>query len=50
PIGRVTADERMVKGVLPDGRWLLYKALPQWGTEQVAVVPGSVDVEALRVR
>jgi Calcineurin-like phosphoesterase len=50
PIGRTTPDDKLVKGVLPDGRLLLYKALPHWVTEQIAVLPGSVDIEPARLR
>jgi hypothetical protein len=45
PIGRITKQGQLVKGVLEDGRLLLYRALPSWATEQVAVAPGSVDVD-----
>lgn len=46
PIGRVTADTgHLVQGRLVDGRYLLYKALPDYATEHVAV-----DADALRTR
>ncbi len=46
PIGRVTVDtEHLVQGRLTDGRYLLYKALPDYATEHLAV-----SAEALAAR
>jgi hypothetical protein len=42
PIGLRTREGRLVRGVLDDGRWLTYRALPEWKTEQRGVAPDAL--------
>jgi hypothetical protein len=43
PLGRQLLDSgQLVKGPLTSGEWLLFRALPQYRIEQLAVAPGAL--------
>jgi hypothetical protein len=43
PVGRKLVDSgQLVKGPLTSGEWLLFRALPQFRVEQLAVEPGAL--------
>ena len=43
PIGRQLLDTgQLVKGPLESGDWLLFRALPQFRVEQLAVAPSAL--------
>ncbi|MGZ3459881.1 MAG: hypothetical protein ACXU86_15405 [Archangium sp.] len=48
PIGLQVLDTgQLVKGPLGSGEWLLFRALPQFRVEQLAVAPGALAGQAL---
>jgi hypothetical protein len=48
PLGlRTREGGRLVRGVLDDGRWLTYRALPEWKTEQRGVAHDELPRTAL---
>jgi len=48
PLGRQLVDTgQLVKGPLQSGEWLLFRSLPEFRVEQLAVDPGSLVGRAL---